>query len=154
MSSGLVFLASAISVFAAVGTAAAAPADDAKIVAELDTRYQAAVKVNDAETMAKILHDDMVLVVGRGTVVTRQRLLDDARARTTIYTEQDEEPGSQTVRMFGPDTAIVTAKLWLKGSTGGQAFDRKLWFSDTYVRTPKGWKYAFGQSSIALSPEP
>ena len=124
--------------------------DDARIVADLDTRYQAAVKVNDADTMAAILHDDMVLVIGRGTVITKTQLVDDARARTTTYSQQDEEPGSQTVRMFGPETAVVTAKLWLRGETGGQAFDRKLWFSDTYVRTPKGWKYAFGQSSIAL----
>ncbi|HEY4941738.1 MAG TPA: nuclear transport factor 2 family protein [Rhizomicrobium sp.] len=128
--------------------------DDAKIVADLDTRYQAAVKVNDAETMAAILHDDMVLVIGRGAVVTRKQLVDDARARTTTYEQQDEEPGSQIVRMFGPDTAVVTAKLWLKGRTGGTPFDRKLWFSDTYVRTPKGWKYAFGQSSIALPAAP
>ena len=48
----------------------------------------------------------------------------------------------------------MTAELWLKGETGGAAFDRKLWFSDTYVRTPSGWKYAFGQSSIALPAEP
>jgi ketosteroid isomerase-like protein len=124
----------------------------AAIVAELDTRYQAAVKVNDAATMAEILHPDMILVVGKGTVVTREALRKDARARTIVYEQQDEEPGSQTVRVYGPDTAVVTAKLWLKYKVGGEAFDRKLWFSDTYVRTPQGWKYAFGQSSIALPP--
>lgn len=124
----------------------------AAIVAELDTRYQAAVKVNDAETMAEILHPDMILVVGKGTVVTREELLGDARAQSVVYEQQDEEPGSQTVRVYGPDTAVVTAKLWLKYTVGDEAFDRRLWFSDTYVRTPQGWKYAFGQSSIALPP--
>ena len=124
----------------------------AAIVAELDTRYQAAVKVNDAAAMAEILHPDMILVVGKGTVVTRENLLNDARAKSVIYEQQDEEPGSQTVRVYGPDTAVVTAKLWLKYTVGGEMFDRKLWFSDTYVRTAQGWKYAFGQSSIALPP--
>jgi ketosteroid isomerase-like protein len=124
----------------------------AAIVAELDTRYQAAVKVNDDATMAEILHPDMILVVGKGTVVTREDLLSDARAKSVVYDQQDEEPGSQIVRVYGPDTAVVTAKLWLKYTVGGEAFDRKLWFSDTYVRTPQGWKYAFGQSSIALPP--
>jgi ketosteroid isomerase-like protein len=124
----------------------------AAIVAELDTRYQAAVKVNDAATMAEILHPEMILVVGKGAVVTREDLLKDAHAKTIVYEQQDEEPGSQTVRVYGPDTAVVTAKLWLKYKVGGEAFDRKLWFSDTYVRTPQGWKYAFGQSSIALPP--
>ena len=127
---------------------------DRSEVAALDTRYQAAVKVNDAATMAEILHDDMVLVVGAGAVVTRADLLKDAKAATTIYQMQDEEPGTQTVRLYGADTAVVTAKLWLKYTAGGKAFDRRLWFSDTYVRTPKGWKYAFGQSSIALPAQP
>ncbi len=151
MSSTLLLAASALTLFAA---AAPALAGDAKLVADLDTRFQHATKVNDAATIAEILHDDMVLVIGRGSVVTKKDLVDNARNRTTLYERQDEEPGSQTVRLFGPDTAVVTAKLWLKGTTGGQAFDRKLWFSDTYVRTPEGWKYAFGQSSIALPAEP
>jgi hypothetical protein len=28
--------------------------------------------------------------------------------------------------------------------------DRRVWFSDTYVRTPQGWKYVFGQVSLKL----
>jgi hypothetical protein len=31
-----------------------------------------------------------------------------------------------------------------------RAFDYTLWFSDTYVRTPNGWRYVFGQSSLPL----
>ncbi|HSM95329.1 MAG TPA: nuclear transport factor 2 family protein [Rhizomicrobium sp.] len=131
---------------------AAKAADDARTVADLDTRYQAAVKVNDADTMASILDDRFVLVVGSGKAYTRQELLDSARDKTAIYEKQDEEPGSQTVRLFG-DTAVVTAKLWLKGASGGKPFERKLWFSDTYVRTPAGWRYAFGQASLPIPAE-
>lgn len=141
-------LASAIVLAAAMSSAPAS--DDRDIVAALDLRYQAAVKANDAAAMAEILHDDMILVVGRGDVVTRADLLREAGAGRVAYSVQDEEPGSQTVRMYGRDTAVVTAKLWLKYTAEGKAFDRKLWFSDTYVRTPGGWKYAFGQASLAL----
>lgn len=130
----------------------AAPEEDAKAVAALDTEYQAAVERNDADTMARILADDMVLVVGKGTVYTRADLLKSARDKDAIYEKQVEVDDSQKVRVWG-DTAVVTAKLWLKGKQGGQAFDRKLWFSDTYVRTRDGWKYVFGQSSIALPSE-
>ena len=42
------------------------------------------------------------------------------------------------------DTAVVTARLWVKGVSSGRAFNRRLWFSDTYVRTGDGWRYAFG----------
>jgi ketosteroid isomerase-like protein len=133
----------------AAGSGSASPAEDARVVGELDTRYQEAVKHNDAATMAQIFNDDMILVTGAGKVFTGEQLLADARNKTILWEQQDEEPGSQKVRVWG-DTAVVTAKLWLKGSQGGQTFDRKLWFSDTYVRTPAGWRYSFGQSSISL----
>lgn len=136
--------------FLATSAQAADPVADRAAVAALDVRYQAAVKANDAETMAAILHPQMILVVGTGAVVTRDDLLKEARAGSVAYEIQDEEPGSQTVRLFGADTAIVTAKLRLKYTRSGQAFDRTLWFSDTYVRTPDGWRYAFGQASLAL----
>lgn len=135
------------------GTAGAAPADDARIVAALDTEFQAAVKHNDATTIGRILADDMVLVIGRGAVFTRQDHIDAALNQERIYEQQDEEPGTQIVRVWG-DTAVLTAKLWIKGTAkDGKAFDYKLWFSDTYVRTPAGWKYAFGQASLPLPPE-
>jgi ketosteroid isomerase-like protein len=119
-------------------------AEDQARVAELDTEYQAAVKRNDAETMDRILAVPMVLVGGGGQVVNRDHFINEARAKNVIYEKQDEMPGTQTVRVWG-DTAVVTALLWLKGTDSGKPFDRKLWFSDTYVRTKDGWKYAFGQ---------
>jgi len=134
----------------ALTAGAASAADDRATVAALDVQYQAAVKANDAETMGRILHPQMILVLGTGGVVTREDLLKEARAKTITYEIQDEAPGSQTVRLFGADTAVVTAKLRLKYVAGGKAADRTLWFSDTYVRTPEGWRYAFGQASIAL----
>ena len=123
---------------------AATPADDEATVARLDTEYQAAVKRNDVLGMSRILAEPMVLVSGAGQVVTREQLLAEARAKSVTYEQQDEMPGTQVVRVWG-DTAVVTALLWLKGVNSGKPFDRKLWFSDTYVRTKDGWKYAFGQ---------
>jgi ketosteroid isomerase-like protein len=120
--------------------------DVEKIVADLDTRYQAAVKVNDVQTMAAILHEDMILIRGNGAVVTREEILDGARSGDIAFEIQDEEEGSQRVRVWGADTAVVTAKLRIKGQRrGGESFDRTVWFSDTYVRTAKGWRYVFAQ---------
>jgi ketosteroid isomerase-like protein len=126
--------------------------DDRTVVAELDTAYQAAVKNNDAEAMDKILHEQFVLVLGDGRTVSRREILDEARSKHITWEQQDEEANTQTVRVWG-DTAVVTAKLWIKGTRDGKSFDRKLWFSDTYVRTPGGWRYAFGQASLALPAE-
>lgn len=132
------------------GPAGATAIDDAKVVAALDTEFQAAVKHNDAETIDRILADDMILITGRGAIFTRAQHIDAARNRERIYEQQDEEPGTQVVRVWG-DTAVLTAKLWIKGAAkDGRAFDYKLWFSDTYVRTAAGWKYVFGQASLPL----
>jgi ketosteroid isomerase-like protein len=123
--------------------------EDAKTVAALDTKYQAAVKANDAATMDQILADDFVLVNGRGKVSTKADLIESARKKEITYERQDEEPGSQKVRVWG-DTAVVTALLWIKAVQTGKPIDYKLWFSDTYVRTPTGWRYVFGQASLPL----
>lgn len=133
-------------------TAHASPDEDRAAVAALDTEYQAAVERNDADAMARILHPDMILVVGRGAVFTREDLLRSARDEEFVYEHQVEDEGTQTVRLYGNDTAIVTALLWLKGTGPQGPFDRRLWFSDTYVRTPEGWRYAFGQASLSLPP--
>jgi ketosteroid isomerase-like protein len=133
----------------AVNNAATSATDDeGKIVIALDIRYQAAVRRNDADAMDPILADDFVLVTGSGKTYTKADLLKEARGRRAYYERQDD--AEQTVRVWG-DTAVVTAKLWEKGTENAKPFDHTLWFSDTYVRTPDGWRYVFGQASLPLS---
>lgn len=125
--------------------------EDRRTIAKLDTAYQAAVERNDAAAMAAILHQDMVLVLGDGRMRTRDDLLEAARQKSIAYEHQVEDEGTQTVRLFGPDTGVVTARLWVKGARrDGSPIDVRLWFTDTYVRTAQGWRYAFGQASLAL----
>ncbi len=124
---------------------------DRRAVAELDTRYQAAVERNDAETMGRIHHDNMILVLSNGTVQTGAFLEKRARDKDFKWEHQVEVDDSQVVRVWG-DTAVVTAKLWLKGTrVNGPPIDFKLWFSDTYIRTPTGWRYVFGQAGAPLA---
>ena len=106
------------------------------------------LKANDATTMDQILADDFVLVTG-SSVFSKADLLDSARKKEATYERQDEEPGTQKVRVWS-DTAVVTALLWIKSVQGSKSADYKLWFSDTYVRTPTGWRYVFGQASLPL----
>lgn len=129
------------------GASAATAGDVAAQVAALDVEYQAAVKRNDEAGMARILADDFVLVSGGGLTFTREQLLAEARGKTITYEEQDVVPGTRTVRVFGEHTAVVTALLALKGVElkSGRLHHRKLWFSDVYIRTDGGWKYALGQ---------
>jgi ketosteroid isomerase-like protein len=137
---------------AVLAVPAAAKDDPASIVAALDTEYQAAVERNDWQAMGRILHPDFTLVLGNGKVYSRAELIESARDTHIEYEKQVEMPNTQTVRVFGNDTATVTALLWLKGTRKNDqsTFEYKLWFSDTYVRTKDGWRYAFGQASLRL----
>lgn len=117
------------------------------MIAALDTEYQAAVKINDAATMDRILTEDFILVTGHGKVYNKTDLLNAAKNKDAIYEYQDDS--QQTVRVWG-DTAVITALLYQKGTYKGKPFEDYLWFSDMYVRTPQGWKYAFGQASLRM----
>jgi ketosteroid isomerase-like protein len=130
-----------------VNSKAASPSDDQKTVAALDTQYQAAVKANDFATMDRILADDFILVEGDGSIQTKTDLLNEAKSKRILYQQQDGS--QQTVRLWG-DTAVVTARLWGKGTDAGKPFDWVLWYSDTYVRGPNGWRYVFGQASLPI----
>ena len=145
----LILMLIALSLGTATNDLNASPEEDVKTVAALDTKYQAAVKSNDAATMDQILADDFVLVTGRGKVSRKADLIESARKKEVAYERQDDEPGTQKVRVWG-DTAVVTALLWIKAVQGGKPADYKLWFSDTYVRTAAGWRYVFGQASLPL----
>ncbi len=124
---------------------------DFEEIADLDSRYQKAVEMNDAETMDLILHDSFVLVTGQGKVFTKADLLEDARSGRIQYDVQEDS--MQTVRLLD-STAVITAFLSAKGSEDGKPFEYSLWFSDTYIRTESGWKYFFGQASSRQKYEP
>jgi ketosteroid isomerase-like protein len=125
----------------------ALPGTDQQTVADLDTKYQDAVRRNDAAIMDHILADDFVLVNGAGKISTKADFISEARSGDFVYEHQEDS--DRTVRVWG-DTAIVTAKLWAKGTHDGKPFDYKVWFSDTYIRTPKGWRYVFAQVSTRI----
>jgi ketosteroid isomerase-like protein len=125
--------------------------DDKKTIAALDAQYQLAVKENDAATMGRILADDFVLVTGSGKTYSKADLLAEARSGRLRYERQDDT--NQTVRIW-VDTAVMTALLTEKGTDEGKPFDKTVWFSDTYRRTPSGWRYVFGQASLPLPEAP
>jgi hypothetical protein len=82
----------------AVNRTIALPTDDEQTVAGLDTQYQAAVKVNDATTMGRILADDFVLVTGSGKTYTRADLLAESRSgRAGLRTSGGHRPDGSPV---------------------------------------------------------
>ena len=130
--------------------------DDARVVGEMDVAYQAAVEKGDWQAMERILHPGFVLVLGNGLVHTREEVVGSSRRGVITYRRQSIVPGTQEVRLYGRDTATVTALLHLTGkrNDNGASFDFKLWYTDTYVRTADGWRYAFGQAGTPQPEKP
>jgi hypothetical protein len=64
---------------------------DRRDVSAIDTKYQAAVKKNDATTMDRILADDFVVVTGTGKIYSKPDLLGMARTNRVVYEHQEEE---------------------------------------------------------------
>lgn len=125
----------------------ATEADAAATVVRHDTESQKAVAENDAATMDRILADDFVLVTGAGKVFPKVALLEEARSGRAVYERQDDTERTMRVQR---DTAVVTALLWAKGTEDGEPFEYRVWFSDAYVRLPRGGRYLHGQSSLRL----
>lgn len=119
---------------------------DEETVARLDILYHSAVKANDAAIMDEILADDFVLETDSGTSLTKADLIKEAQEKRTIYENQDVEKSTQKVRIWR-DTAVVTGLLKVRGTKDNNSFDYQLSVSETYVRTPTGWRYVFGQAS-------
>ena len=131
------------------GIARASTEDDRRAVAALDTEFQAAVKHHDAATIDRIQHPGMVLVLGDGRVFTKADHL-QARDEKKIQLRDPGRGGGNAVSARARRHGRRHRAARLKGTNDGAPFDRRLWFSDTYVRTREGWKYFFGQASLAL----
>jgi hypothetical protein len=147
--SRLAVAAIALVMLATSAHATPSEAKDRDILAGLHSAFQLAVKRNDAATMRRILDHRFVLILGDGRRYSRADLLASAANRRVTYEKQDPEPDTRSVRLLG-DMAVITARVWLKGTRDGVAFDRRIWFSDMYIRTPDGWRLAFCQASQLL----
>lgn len=128
---------------AAVSPLAADASQCTNNVLALDQEFQAATGRKDAAAIDRLLPDDYILITSKGAVETKAGLLAEARDPKIIYTHQEDS--RQTVRIWG-DTAVITALLWAAGTEDGKPFEYRVWFSDVYVCTPKGWRYSFGQA--------
>lgn len=121
--------------------------DDAEIALlhALDDEYQRAVRDNDVEAIDRLLTENFILVTGRGAVLDKQELMREAREELCRYERQESE--DRSVRLLDAQTAVVSGRLWAKGENADGRFDYRVLFSDVYLRTPTGWRYAFAQSS-------
>ena len=81
--------------------------------------------------------EDYVLTDSHGKISGRDSDLDDARKHDPTY-EVFENLGMK-VRVHG-DTAVVTGRTHLKGTSGGKTFEAEVEFTDTLVKDAGRWR--------------
>jgi ketosteroid isomerase-like protein len=136
-------------VLASILSAAArgAEADDVRALIETDQRQQHAYVARDWRALEEIFTDDYVLVLWNGVQRTKAQILAEAAKPESVW-EINETSGWQ-VRVHG-DLGIVVAELHQKGTSGGQAFDSVVKFSDTYVREDGRWRNVHAHASKSV----
>jgi hypothetical protein len=77
------------------------------------------------EVENKIGADALQTIIERVYLETERRKIEDLK-RALAVIKREESPGARA---------------------------HKVWFNETYVRTPTGWRYVFGQASIPF-PKP
>jgi protein tyrosine/serine phosphatase len=111
----------------------------------LDEKYQAAIKAQDAKTFGPMLLDNFVLITSSSDYLSKQQVIEqttDPKLKFTVNKSRDVK-----VRFYGKDVAVVTAILDQVFDYDGKHYDYPVRFSDTYVRTPDGWKQLSAHAS-------
>jgi ketosteroid isomerase-like protein len=96
-----------------------------------------AYRHNDAAALDRILANDYMLTDSRGNRTTKADDLAAARAGSVHYDVY--EPSDLRVRLYG-DTAILTGKNRLRGTTDGKPFELEITFTDTLSRIDGRWR--------------
>jgi ketosteroid isomerase-like protein len=136
-------LAAALALSATASSAAPAT-DDVAVLTELDRAMQQAVVDRDPVAFGAFLTDDYILVVSNSRLVRKPEVVadidsPDGRMDVNASTIVD-------VRVHG-DTALVIADLHQVGRHGDTPFDYRVRYTDTWVRTPAGWKCISGHAT-------
>jgi ketosteroid isomerase-like protein len=99
--------------------------------------FEQAVIKNDADTVARFLHDDWIIIDPDGGIVDKERFL--AVIRSGALTHEAMKSEDVKVRIYG-DTAVVTALTATTGAYNGQKFTTQERATDVLVKTAGQWQ--------------
>lgn len=83
---------------------------------QLDRDWAAATVRNDVAFMKKFVADDCLFTEAAGTVGTKAEMLQDMAAGTATA----NQPSDYSVRMFGPDMAVIRHNMNVAGTEKGK----------------------------------
>lgn len=120
-------------------------------VVNADKQLNELILKNDALLAAAFYLEDFLLVTGSGAEKNKKNVI--AEIGSPELKMSINETQKVKVRVY-ESTAVLTGLLHQKGSYKGKEFDVKLLVTDTWIKTPSGWKILSGHASKAPESAP
>lgn len=114
-------------------------------VYNLEHDLAAAEVKQDRDFFQNSLAENFIYVAHNGLVFTKQQIVGSLR----YIDVQRYEIQNMKVRQLGPDAALATYDLNIRGDIAGEHLPGKQYASSVWVKTPEGWKLIFHQSTPA-----
>jgi ketosteroid isomerase-like protein len=140
--SAMIRLALAAALSLAFAVPAFAASSDEKALMDLENALSAAYRKGDVAFVEKTLDESYTLTNSHAKVSHRADDFEELRKHDPSYETFDTH--DMSARVFG-DTGVVIGVVSLKGTTGGQAFDVDMRFTDTFVRRAGKWQMVAAQ---------
>lgn len=126
-------------------TASACENAEAAVIAA-DRALNAAIMAGDTQSAATFYLDDFLLTTSAGGAKTKADMLKEIGS-PHLELSVNETLAPQ-VRVHG-EAAVLTGQLHQKGTYQGRMLDARLLVTDTWIRTPQGWRLLSGHASPA-----
>jgi ketosteroid isomerase-like protein len=119
--------------------------DPASVIVERDAALQLASMTYDVKTIRALITEDFTLISSTGRVMKAGDLLKEVGDRSVTWFAN--QPSEVNARVYNGDCAVVTAMLHEKCEAGGKSYDRRLRYTDTWVKLDGVWRYVAGHAS-------
>jgi ketosteroid isomerase-like protein len=108
-------------------------------IKELESRWEASLLKHDTSEIERIVADDFIGTSSSGKQGDKATLIAEAKRDTNTYTSATSS--DMSVRMYGPNVAVVTGIAKEMGKTkAGKTFTNTFRFTDTWVERNGEWQ--------------
>jgi ketosteroid isomerase-like protein len=128
-------------------------------IVKIDKDWASATRRHDAETVRKILADDLVMTYPDGTIGTKADELRDIE--TGAMNVESWDVSDTKVTVLGPDAAFITGQAVIKNGKYKDAKSNKTIdvsgqyrFTDVYARRNGQWQAVASQTTQIANPAP
>ncbi len=117
---------------------------------QLEQNWRDAILHRNVQAMEALLADDYIAITANGTLQSKDQTLANLKNGTLHFNSIDFS--DRKVRFYG-QTALVTSRAEVKGSTGEGEISGSYRYTRVYVRDPKGvWKIVSFEASRIREP--